>query len=503
MRRIEALILVLGIAAAMPRVATAQTPLPPAPCTATQANPVAICFGTPALVMDHCNAKLIPNFTFAIWNAPNRPTVGYRYSYQVSYNGTPQLPIHRIGDPDQFPFDGPPDLTGQSVTYAGAGRYDLRVTVYPEGQQKPEFRNSDGFAVTDRPRVRGIVIGVSNYTNDAYDLNYPDADARTFHTALTGLLGPTTDIALDLYTSDENADLDGTGLVQAIRTAAANQGADGRMCGAQDWFVFYYSGHGVVAAHRHNNTVGRYISTASFDAANLEETALRIPSLATELGDTGAKNVLVILDSCFSGRYTSSRHTLAPAPRDGRALPLSLADSPKVLYVADGAAVLHPLAGKGDSLSFSNKLLEFDEDGRHGLVLSAAKADQQAEEGPARYARGPGGQLWLEFERRSVTSNRTEKREGFGLFTFAWLANLLSQVPKAIDTGVWLRTGMPPLDISSGECSLDFEGAAIKAQGDISTLAKRRSLDMQQPDIARTKSLQGLPCGAQGQGDAP
>jgi caspase domain-containing protein len=451
----------------------------PSRCTATAQNPIAVCFPDRPLRVQHCGALIIPDFDIDIWHAPQTATVGYRYSYRLVFDGAAQKAAHF---PEQnattFPYTGSPDLSRESFPFRNAGRYALRVTVTAESGQTFESTSPE-LELTDKPRVRGLAVGISEYGNPDYNLNYPAGDARTFHTALTELLGTAADVKIDLRTSDNGADLSKFGILSAINAVVAElpdgatpeQEAEweaSRLCGQDDWYVFYYSGHGIVGVDA-NGTVGRYLSTPSFNSKKLTLTSIRVTQLAAALFGTSAKNVLVVLDSCFSGFHRRGIVGGQPASRTG-----------KVLYAADGLVTEYPPAGNGDEDVLKEGLERFGRNAGRGVVIAAASADREAEEGPVKYSAN-NGQLLLDFERSSVAANKT--RKGYGLFTFTWLANLLTQVPAGTDVSHLLPDGKAPM---SATCFLDFDAAAASARADIHALGIRKAWTLQSPESAMT-----------------
>jgi hypothetical protein len=492
-----ALILAGALPASAGAAQCAAAPVAPI-CTATADKPVAICFAVAPLTVDHCGPELTPNFSIDIWHAAEAATVGYRYSYQLIANGRPGR-VERFEDqedPNAYPFTETPDLSGRRLPFSGSAKYSLRVTVSPDGM--PEHSEiSDEVVLDDKPRIRGLSVGISHYANAAFTLNYADADAKAFQTTLTTLLAAKADVRIDRRTSDENEDMKKDTLLTIIRQVAvdADQDEASRLSGPNDWYVFYFSGHGIVGVN-HQGEVGRYISTKSFDPTHLPQTSIRLSELAEALYDTDVKNLLVILDSCFSGFHTYTDTPSSGTGRGGRSTVSTpiMKGSGKVLYVANDKVVPYQVGGNGDAQAFPNKLSELEGQGRRALVVAAASADREAEEGPVSYQQRSDGRILLDFDRSNVDANAG--KPGHGLFTFAWLANLLAQLPKSTDISALLSGARAP--VGQRDCMLDFDSAASKAKDDIHDLGEDKGLKLQIPEATTTKTVPPLvACAAQ------
>jgi hypothetical protein len=494
---VRILALVLTFAVGFPALGATEpceVKAPAPPCVATAATPVAICFGDPPLVIDHCGPEIAPNFAVDIWHAADAPSVGYRYSYQLIVNGRPQR-VEAFEDLDNaaaYPFTESPDLAARRLPFSGRTTYALRVTVSAEGLAQQTELSRD-VLLEDRPRIRGLAVGISNYANPAFNLNYADADAKAFQAVMTKLLGVTADVRIDRRTSDEHRDMTKDTLLGMIRQVAGDTSGEKddedfqALSGPDDWYVFYFSGHGIVGVNRQGE-VGRYISTRQFDPANLPRTAIRISDLASALYGTGARNLLVILDSCFSGSHVrpessspgpGGRGTRAPTPAE------AARRSGKVVYVANGKAGNVWIGGEGDAQVFNSTAVQLDGQRRRGLFLAAASADREAEEGPVSYIRQEG-RILLEFSRASVRAN-ADIHDGHGLYTFAWLANLIAQLPKGTDVSTLLAGGRTPA--GPGVCELDFDAAASSTKVDIHDLGRERGWDLQIPEARVTTTL--------------
>jgi hypothetical protein len=480
------------LVAAAPRLAVAETPRDAGACRATLDAPVAICFEPQPLTVDHCSRTLVPHFDIDVWTAPDHKPVRYRYSYQLLVNGVNAGKPVVVSDPDNadaYPFTGGTAADVALPTpmeYVGPVRYALRVAVLLDGKA-PFGLTSAEAPLDDRPRVRGLAIGISSYTlNPSLKLNYADEDAASFRNALTTVLSPRADVQIERRTSDM-AGSDRTLTKDAILHSLEEVVSGVQLCGDDDWFVFYFSGHGIVGVNRQEK-VGRYLSTKAFDPKDLTRTSIRMTDLAAKLSGTGARNLLVVLDSCFSGFHVNPE-TGGPGGRGGRGIlpaPQHPPSSGKVQYVSDGALRAARITGDADSNVLQSSTQALEQDQTRAWILTAASSNTEAEEGPVRYVEVErNGRIVLQFERASVGDNTG--KPGHGLYTFALLSNLLAQLPAGTDVSTLLPGSKPP-SAETDECTLDLQSAASGAREDISTLARQKSWQLQEPEATATKT---------------
>lgn len=477
---------------------------PTAQCAASAEKPVAICFPERPLRLQRCRGVLVPDFAIDVWRPPETATVGYRVSYQLIIDGKDgPIAQMQLDNPAAFPHTQTPDLSREELPFTQGARYGLRVTVTPEAMA-PYSRVSAETTIEDKPRIRGLVLGVSNYADSANDLNYTAKDAEVFYTIFNHLLGENFDVQLDLRTSTNKKPLDKLSILNAIREIGEQPfDSESRLCGDKDWYVFYYSGHGIVAVDGNvkNPIPSRYLSTPEFDRLNIPRTSIRVTELANMVFDTSVNNVLVVLDSCFSGshdRRLTSR-TSGSGRGSGGGEAARRTQSGKLLDdFVDGQASTARLIegipkadGAGDAEAFKQRLGLHAANQRHGLVLSASSVDREAEEGPVRYELQDGERLLL-FQRASVEENRQQQRTGYGLYTFALLANLLAQLPRGANVDALLPDGLPP---SGQKCELNFERASNDARSQIEKLAGSRGWTLQVPEAVPSGKVPALlPC---------
>lgn len=495
MRRSGVVACVLGAGLVLGCMGTTQTV---SACAVNAANPVAICFDPEPLTVGHCDkpVSLSAHFKVKRFNTGDSQPPSYYFKYQLLVNNVP------AGDP-QDPLHSKYDLTEDdpnvpvTMPFAGDANYSVRVTVYADGLA-PISEISPPIYREDRPKIRGLVIGISHYDNPAHasldDLLHADSDAKAFAKTLSQLLP--TDAHIEVLTSDDPANkLDRGEILGHLSSEEETQ----NLCGDNDWFIFYFSGHGIVGATRQsagNQIFGHYLSTKQFDPRNITRTSIRVTDLLTSLYDINATNELVVLDSCFSGAFrkaTSSQPSSGPPPGCTSAmLAKSVANhSSKRKYVLDGELKDPVQIGStdeeregGDVKAFQNTADQL-EPRRRGLFLSAAGADHEAQEGFESY-----GTAGLDFI-PSDCETEAQKKAGHGLYTFTLLWNLLSQVPAGPNIAPDILNTTPPA-APAGVCRISFSEANTDATSDIGKFAKRNSVDMQTPNVSG-RTQQDLP----------
>jgi hypothetical protein len=484
-------------------------------CQGTKDHPVQICFADPPLVPDHCRKEIALHFYVGVLPFDNGIQPAYYFTYQVSRGGrsesienpldskfllTSADPLTQIPDGVHIPLQGSEDL---SVT----------VSVYAEGLDAVSL-SSPTVHVNDSVLVTAIVVGISHYNSTSVPaLLHPDDDAKSVDTFLHALF-PGSIASASLLTSDtQNPALQPT--VKNIFDAITLEKLDPHACSNDDWFIFYFSGHGVVGSN--TEVVGNrgavathYLSTTLLDPANLDGTAIPIEELLHQIRRLPAGNKVVILDSCFSG--SSKRFHMPPVETaSGKQLPTqagATGHSLKVAYVYHQRVVdpyefetRNQRNGSGDLLTFKEISEQEEADSRRGLYLSAAFSDHEAEEGFEQYS---GHDLAFT---PSDDETDDEKPMGHGLYTFTFLWNLLTQLPKNSLLPDILR-GRNPKPLSVGPCTIDFSAAHVLSAADIQRLQlNSKSTDhpreYQTPQVAGATqtALPTLPCTIQIQSD--
>lgn len=182
------------------------------------------------------------------------------------------------------------DMKGTTCTNTGIGDSNLIVELnnhtcsHKSGDSDNYF---DYVTVSVVPReYYAVIAGIADYPGWINDLNYPDDDVIDMRNALTN------------YTNWQQANiqllLDSDATIANIQNAINNIGSQ---AGSDDVCLFYFSGHG---------TNG--IDLAPFDEIDNRDEYLcaydgdiRDDQLSTWLAALPTTNVVVIIDSCFSG----------------------------------------------------------------------------------------------------------------------------------------------------------------------------------------------------------
>jgi hypothetical protein len=153
----------------------------------------------------------------------------------------------------------------------------------------PKVLQSDvdkpGYRSVENPDHFAVVIGVENYAS-LPPAQFADRDAEAVRAHLIALGYPLRNIFF----------LGGQQATRAKIAQSVNTWLPNRVSGESTVF-FYYSGHGAPDAR----TGRTYLVSADGDPEDLESTAYPLETLYAKLGGLKAKQVIVALDSCFSG----------------------------------------------------------------------------------------------------------------------------------------------------------------------------------------------------------
>lgn len=143
-------------------------------------------------------------------------------------------------------------------------------------------------SMPEPPQRTALVFGIADYEGTSNDLAYTDDDATDIADTLI-MNGWTTSLKLD-----EDSDL--SGITSAISALA---GTDGIV-------LFYYSGHGGLVNGKANIIPYGTVSDSTQWITASELTAM--------FKAAGLKNVVIVLDSCFSGGFVEEGATVDAIP---------------------------------------------------------------------------------------------------------------------------------------------------------------------------------------------
>ena len=142
-----------------------------------------------------------------------------------------------------------------------------------------------------------VVVGVNSYKNPKYNLNYALADATSFTEAITSgskdLFAKTNTI----FIKDADATKEGmTAAFEKVKASAT----------AQDLFIFYYAGHGVINDKNKFFLVPYDVTQLYGNDGALEQKGFSAVELQQMSKDIKAQKQLFILDACQSAGALNS-----------------------------------------------------------------------------------------------------------------------------------------------------------------------------------------------------
>ena len=136
-----------------------------------------------------------------------------------------------------------------------------------------------------------IVVGINQYKNSKYNLNYAEADALSFKDALKKNCGKVMTNCQEYYVTNEKA-IKG-GITEAFDKVIAS-------AKPEDVFLFYYAGHGVVSEANEFYLVPHDVTQIYGNDGSLAQKGISATDLRNYSTQVKAQKQLFILDACHS-----------------------------------------------------------------------------------------------------------------------------------------------------------------------------------------------------------
>ena len=182
------------------------------------------------------------------------------------------------------------------------GKNDFRLIALSEGERiesKPAKRSISYEGAKSSTRLFTLVIGINEYKNPKYSLNYARADASAFEQRLVSGGGSIfTDVVRTTITDDKATKENIFAALNTIKTQAE----------PEDMFVFYYAGHGVMSSGTQSK--GQFYM-APFNVTQLygnekllKEKGISAGEIQEYSKNISAQKQLYLLDACQSGAAT-------------------------------------------------------------------------------------------------------------------------------------------------------------------------------------------------------
>jgi hypothetical protein len=192
-----------------------------------------------------------------------------------------------------------------------------------------------------QPTAYAIVIGVEKYSAALPPPTGAHADARRFSDLVRTSLGVSPDHVQTLF--DEQATKGS--IERALAATQAAVPAGGRI-------YFYFSGHGAPDP----SAGASYIVPTDGDPQYLGQTAIAMKEVLTTLSQSKAREVLAVVDSCFSG--AGGRSVLPPGARPIVRVKEEAAPAQLALFSASNGNEISGPTASGDGGLFTQYVLQ-------------------------------------------------------------------------------------------------------------------------------------------------
>lgn len=205
--------------------------------------------------------------------------------------------------------DGPPTEEGDAIVVPfqitlvdGTNKLEAVAVNVDDVGSEPEAITLDYAGEKANARLHVLVVGLNNYRNEAYNLQYCRSDAEALVGGLrkssSGLFRETN--VVEVY--------DGDATRPSIESAFAKISA---AAVPEDVFIFFYAGHGVMGETTSGDTIQFHliphdVTQMYGNPAILEEKAVSAESLKKLCTSVKATKQLLLIDACQSGGIVES-----------------------------------------------------------------------------------------------------------------------------------------------------------------------------------------------------
>lgn len=192
----------------------------------------------------------------------------------------------------------------------GANEFKVIVKNNQKIESRPNdihiFYNGDVVASSD---LFILAVGINEYKNPAYNLNYAQPDAKAFVNKISERSGKIFRNVRKLEIYDKEATKDN--IERAFKSIVTQ-------AKPEDVFVFYYAGHGTL--DEDNNDEYYFVPTDVTkiygDPAQLQAKAISSNQLKVMLADLKPQKQLILMDACHSEGALKAIKTRAPASEE-------------------------------------------------------------------------------------------------------------------------------------------------------------------------------------------
>jgi uncharacterized caspase-like protein len=154
--------------------------------------------------------------------------------------------------------------------------------------------------VTKKPAIYGLVIGIEKYQR-LPKADFAEEDAKQMHAYFTNVLGIPEKNILKCY---------GDKATKSQLIAQVKGQLPRRVSGGETLFV-YFSGHGYYDIKSNS----QYVVPYDCDPQDIRQTAYGLEDFYKDLDKLKVKEVVVLLDACFSGKTRDPKKNKIPGAR--------------------------------------------------------------------------------------------------------------------------------------------------------------------------------------------